>query len=131
EEARQQREEDARDKEKATKDAERDAEKQAKEDERNRDREIRDAAQQQKDEVERQNRLEQHAADTAKDRLNPAGLTLQDYAKEGRGTVRSLAEQAQREEAAARREGLGGNIGAANLHQDRAEQLKKSLGLPN
>jgi hypothetical protein len=65
--------------------------------------------------------------------LNPAGLSLKDIAENPLIGVDSkpIAQEALREEAAARRSQLQGNLGEATEHHNRAEELKKSLGLPN
>ncbi len=60
---------------------------------------------------------------------NPGGLTLESAAKEGRGTVQAKAQEALREEAAAKRDALVGDNQRALGHRNRAEQLKKELGL--
>jgi len=62
---------------------------------------------------------------------NPANLSLKDYATEGSGRVAALAQEATREEAAAKQNQLRGDFTHAAQHQDRAEQIKKSLGLPS
>jgi hypothetical protein len=114
EEDRQQREQDQKD---ADKDAD-DAKKRA----------IQDAADAQKEAVQKQFRdakVDEHFA------KNPAGLSLHDYASQGSGHVAALAQEAEREEKIAKQRQLVGDSKSALDHQDRAEQLKKSLGLPS
>jgi hypothetical protein len=65
--------------------------------------------------------------------LNPAGLSLKDIAENPLIGVDSkpIAQQALREEEQAKRSQLQGNFADAAEHKNRAEELKKSLGLPN
>jgi hypothetical protein len=117
EEQRQAREQAARDQEQAEKEKDKEQKDQAKE--------ARDAA---KEAQNRKFKLDKADEDRA---MNPAGLSLQDYATSGSGHVQALAQEAQREEAKAKENQLRGDFLHAGEHQDRAEQLKKSLGLPS
>jgi hypothetical protein len=76
---------------------------------------------------------EKRTAHDEERRLNPAGLSLKDIAENPLIGVNSapIAQQALREEEAAKRSQLQGNLSDAAEHKNRAEELKKSLGLPN
>lgn len=71
--------------------------------------------------------------------LNPAGLSLHDIASsrviggvETHGpSAGALAREAESEEKKARDRQLHGDVAGAQQHQNRAEQLKKALGLDN
>ncbi len=93
--------------------------------------EAKEVATEQKDALkseQKQRKLDKLDSDFAK---NPTGLSLADYATKGSGHVAALAQQATREEAIAKQRQLVGDFKGATEHQNKAEQLKKSLGLPS
>ena len=58
-------------------------------------------------------------------------MSLKDYAQHGAGRVAALCQEAVREEDIARQRQLVGDFKGATEHQNRAEQLKHTLGLPS
>ncbi len=106
--------------------------KEAKKEEKEEAKEAKEAAKDQSSELKDQEKIrEKNRKVDEQFAKNPAGLSLGDYATKGSGHVAALAQEAQREEALAKQNQLRGDFGHANEHQERAEQLKKSLGLPS
>jgi hypothetical protein len=117
--------------------AERDREKEVREAEREKDKAAKDAERDrrksQEDELRRRQSAERIAAHDQERALNPAGLSLEDYAKAniiGSPAI-GQAQQAIREQELSKRLQLGGDLTGAAEHHNRAEEIKRSLGLPN
>jgi hypothetical protein len=122
EEQRQGREDEAREGKEADREKKA-ADKQAAADQKQAARDaVQDAKQAQSDEIRQR-----------KEAANPTNLSLHDIASAPviGSHATAIAREAEREEKIAKQQQLGGDLKGAQQHQNRAEQLKKELGLDN